>query len=780
MVIPRQARPRRKISLRRSPPRPQRSPAGVAALAALLALVMVPVALEAQQRPLTFLDMQHMKSAGQWTPSSDGSWMLYSVTTPDWQEDESQSDIHLVSLDEGVTSSRQLTFTTEHDEDRPAWAPEAGTFVFSSDRDADVAGLSGRQLYVMRTDGGGARRITNDEHGVSDFEFSPDGAWLVYRSGEDDREQLHRLPGALTPGAEPVTLTSGEAGVERWEWSPDGSRIYFTRPDDFDEADHRRREMDFTVDVRNQVTPLSSLWSVQVANPREELLEEDSTYSVDGFEVSRDGRWIAFSGGSPERYERNITGAGLYRDPYLLEVATGTIERLAENYEVGESTPSFSPDGRWIAFSAPDDMTGYTMTEDRVYIRAVDDRGGAFRKLATDFDNSADIDFWSEDGNTIYFTTGVKVTRQLHALDVASGDVRQVTSERATLSVDRDEDSGVLLIDYQDPETPATVFTVEDLGMVADRSRWTQLVDVNPWVDEEIALGREMEVEWTSTDGKTVGGVLNLPVGYEEGQPYPLIVAIHGGPASADVLRFNGGYGSQVYAGAGYAVLKPNYRGSTGYGNAHRTDIVGDYFTLGYDDIMTGVDHLIDEGIVDGDRMGALGWSAGGHWSNWILTQTDRFKAISSGAGTMNWISMYAQSDVQRNRQFYIGDDFLYENFEPYWDQSPLQYIANASTPTMIHVVLGDPRVPSPQSAELHMALKKLGVPTEFFVYPGQSHGIPDRRNRLVKSVSEMAWMDHWVRGIGDGFEWSQVLETLEAEAAEAEGTATMNGSGGR
>jgi dipeptidyl aminopeptidase/acylaminoacyl peptidase len=335
-----------------------------------------------------------------------------------------------------------------------------------------------------------------------------------------------------------------------------------------------------------------------------------------------------------------------------------------------------------------------------------------------------------------------------------------------------------LLINYSDPATPPTLFTVDALDDVGDRARWRQLIEANPQVSE-IALGREVEVEWTSTDGKTVGGVLVYPVDYREGERYPLIVAIHGGPASADVLRFNGGYGAQVYAGAGYAVLKPNYRGSTGYGNAHRTDIVGDYFTLGYDDIMTGVDHLIAEGIVDGDRMGVLGWSAGGHWSNWILTQTDRFKAISSGAGTMNWISMYAQSDVQRNRQYYIGDAFLYENFDPYWDQSPLKYIAGASTPTMVHVVEGDPRVPSPQSVELHMALKKLGVPTELFMYPGRSHGIPDARNRLVKSVSEMAWMDHYVRGVGETFRWEQVLETLAEEAEERTAEEGGGGPGG-
>jgi dipeptidyl aminopeptidase/acylaminoacyl peptidase len=386
------------------------------------------------------------------------------------------------------------------------------------------------------------------------------------------------------------------------------------------------------------------------------------------------------------------------------------------------------------------------------------------------------VGFWSEDGRTIYFNAGVKVTTQLHALDTRSGQVRQVTRERAALRVDRDEDTGVILVGYQDPQTPPTVFTVAGMDHVADRNRWVQLVDANPQVDE-MALGREVEVEWTSSDGRTVGGVLVYPVGYREGERYPLIVAIHGGPASADVLRFNGGYGAQVYAGAGYAVLKPNYRGSRNYGNAHRTDIVGDYFTMGYEDIITGVDHLIDEGIVDPDRMGVLGWSAGGHWSNWILTQTDRFKAISSGAGTMNWISMYAQSDVQRNRQFYIGDDFLYENFEPYWDQSPLKYIAGANTPTMIHVVEGDPRVPSPQSVELHMALKKLGVPTELFMYPGRSHGIPDARNRLVKSMSEMAWMDYYVRGIGEKFDWEMVLETLEEGEEEA---VVSDGAGGR
>ncbi len=752
---------------------------------------LFPVSVLAQgddaPRPMTFLDVQEMRRAGSWAISPDGQWMLYTVTTPDWQEASSQSDIHLVSLADGLPSRRQMTFTDDKNETSPTWSAGGDFFVFASNRDATGNAASGRgggpaagrggrgggggpgiQLYMMRRDGGEARKITDESEGVRDFQFSPDGAWLVYRSGSSGEEQLYRLPIDGITDAEPEKLTDADAGVQQWDFTHGGDRIYFVRPDAFDDDEKRRREARFTVDIKNMETPLSNLWALDLDPHKTMQLTEGPDMSVSSFTVSRDDRWVGLVGGSPERYERNITGAGLYSDLYLLEAATGHVERLTENYEIRESGPSFSPDGKWIAYGGPEDMTRYTMTNSTVYVREVDDRGGAFRRLGNSWDNDIRLGFWSMDGGTMYFSGGVRVTTQLHALDIETGAVRQVTEERAVLSVSRDEDTGVILLNYADPMTPNILFKVARLDRIGNRSDWLQLTDPNPQV-RGFALGEEREVSWTSTDGKEVGGILVYPVGYQEGRRYPLIVAIHGGPASADVLRFNGGSGAQVYAGAGYAILKPNYRGSRNYGNAHRTDIVGDYFTLGFDDIMTGVDMLIEEGIVDRDRMGALGWSAGGHWSNWILTHTDRFKAISSGAGTMNWISMYAQSDVQRNRQFYIGDDFLYENFEPYWNQSPLKYIAAATTPTMVHVVEGDPRVPSPQSVELHMALKKLGVDTELFMYPGRSHGIPDPRNRLVKAVSEMAWMDYYVRGMGEKFQWRDVLKTLKEEEEEEE-----------
>jgi len=729
--------------------------------ATLLLLSSQALAQAGGKRPMTFLDMQQMRSASAPAVSADGRWLLYTVSTPDWKEAKRQSDMYLVSVQQGLPSTRQMTFTKDKNETTPAWLRDGSAFVFASNREAPSSSANQNQLYLMRPDGGEARKITEAKEGVSTFALSKDGKWLAYRSGKAGEEQLYRVPMDGLDTAKPEQLTKQDGGVGTWRWAPDSSRIYFIGPDKADTDEKQRREKKFTVDIRNTETPLASLWVVRLGPVKVERLTKDDGYTVADFTISDDGKWVGFRGVAADRYKRNITEQNINSDPYLLEVSTGQIERLTQNVEVGESGVSFSPDSRWVAFSAPDDLTRYSMKNQRVYLRAPGDRGGKWRKLGASFDGDVSVSFWSKDVGTIYFNEGIRATNQLLALDVAKDSVRQLTNEKGTVSVDLDEDSGVIFLNYSDGTTPPTVFTVAGIDQIATRSGWKQLTAVNPQV-KDFALGEQEEITWKSKDGRMVGGVLVKPVGYKVGERYPLIVAIHGGPASADVLSFNGGYGSQVYAGAGYMVLRPNYRGSTNYGEAHKNGIVGNYFPPGFDDIMTGVDHLIAQGLVDGAKMGALGWSAGGHWSNWILTHTDRFKAISSGAGTSNWISMYAQSDVQRNRQFYLGDKLPYDDFDAYWVQSPLKYIKGAKTPTMIHVVAGDPRVPSPQSVELHMALKRLGVPTELLMYPGESHGIPDTRNQLVKAMAEMAWMDYYVRGKGEKFSWRSVLETLE------------------
>ena len=734
----------------------------------LLLLVAVTMPASAQERrAMTFMDVIDMQSIGNRAVSPDGDWMLYTRSITDWEEGRDFTDLYLVSVDEGISSSRQMTYTQGKNENAPEWSMDSSFFVFRSDRESDD-----NQLYMMRRDGGEARRITDAEGGVSRFAFSEDGNWLAFTGGEvEDRDVwVIDLADIDTPATK---LIDHYAPVIWWGFSPDSSRVYFLAPDRVDERKRDRMKEEFNVMVRNEDVPQEHLWEFDMDSREATQVTTSSDYSTRGVTISRDSKWIGFQGVPNDRYMRTVTESGIYSDLYLLEVATGHVERLTENEEVGESGLSFSPDSSTLAFSASND---FTYNRDRkIWLRRVSDRAGSLRKLGGGYDGSVSVGFWSKDGGTIYSNAGIGATRNVLAIDVASGQVSQITDAAASLSLEYDRLSDSFKVNYSDPVTPPSVYAIASLGDLANRDNWKRLTNSNPQVDG-FTLGETEAVTWMSTDGKMVEGVLVKPVNYEPGRRYPLVVQIHGGPASATVQSFNAshGYYSHIYAAAGYMCLLPNYRGSSNYGEEFRTEIIGDYFRQGYEDIMAGVDHLIAEGMVDPDRLGAMGWSAGGHWSNWILTHTNRFKAISSGAGTMNWVSMYAQSDVQRNRQNYFGV-FPYDDFEALWDISPLKYINNAETPTLVHVVDGDPRVPRPQSEELHMALKKLGVPTEFFVYPGQTHGIPTRRNQMVKMVSEFNWFEKYINGQEDWFDWEELLKTLPARGGEGEVNTTSD-----
>lgn len=728
-------------------------------------LPLLPAVLSAQgQRPMTFLDQQLMRTAGSLELSPSGDRALYTLSVPNWKEARRYTDIYVVSTTGGLSTTRQLTFTKDKNETTPRWSPDGTFFVFSSNRDGATS-----QLYVMRPDGGEAQKVTDAKDGVGNYAFTRDGKSLVFAAGKADEQQLWVLPVAGITEAKATQLTKHATPVGTWQLSRDGRRAFFIAADSIDKANKERMEKKFDVRIRNEDIPLNHLWMVDLASAAEKRLTQGETFSVESFSLSDDGKWAGLRAMPNNRYARTVTEAGNFANLHLLNIETGNLEQLTSNPNIGESNLSFSPDGRTIAFSASDDFVYFRAS--KVYTRPLDAVGGQWTKLGASYDGDVTIGWWSADSKTIYFGDGVRATTQLLALDVAANTVKQVTDYKAAFNASRDPVSGKVLITWADPKTPTVHFVADRVEDVTNRSAWRQVTNANPQV-AELALGDEEEICWTSVDKKQTCGILVKPVGYQDGKRYPLIVAIHGGPQAADVLSFNGGYGAQAYAGDGYMVLKPNYRGSTNYGEAHKWGIVNDYFKKGYEDIITGVDHLIAKGMVDGDKMGVLGWSAGGHWTNWIITHTTRFKAASSGAGTVNWISMYAQSDMQDVRMHYLGNKLPYGDFEPYWKQSPIRYITNAKTPTMIHVVDGDPRVPRPQSEELHMALRKLNVPTELFVYPGMTHGIPDPRNQLLKSVAEKAWMDKWILGKG-GFKWQDVLKTLE-EGSERRAVTSM------
>src|SRR4051812_18966516 len=473
------------------------------------AALLIPVLLAAQQppstafRPITFLDRQLQRDIGSPTPSPDGKWGLYTLSTPDWSQAKRQTDIFLVSVKDGLASTRQMTFTKDKNETSPRWSRDGRFFVFLSNRDAAAAASAGasgaatgdNQIYIMRPDGGEARRITDTKDGVSTLAFSKDGKWLAYRSGKNGEEQLYGLPVAGIDSAKPIALTHQQAGVGLWKWSPDSRRIYFITADTLDKDEELRKEKKFNVVIRNMATPLSSLWALDVDARRATRLTRDTAISVTDFNVSGDGRWIGYHGSAANRYLRNITEEDINADLYLLETATDKIERITSNTEIPESDLEFSPDSKWIAFSAPDDTTEYSLTNNRVYLRRVDDHGGQFKKLGGNFDGDVSIAFWSKDAKTIYFNEGIKGTNQLMALDTDKNVVRQVSSVKAALNTSQDEDSKLLILNYADPRTPSTVFTVASVDQVPVRANWRQLTDANPQV-HNFALGDEEEISW--------------------------------------------------------------------------------------------------------------------------------------------------------------------------------------------------------------------------------------------------------------------------------------------
>jgi dipeptidyl aminopeptidase/acylaminoacyl peptidase len=723
-------------------------------------LAAATAAAQQSKRPMDVADMFRLQALQEADLSPDGRWVVYEVQRlefPDWRR---VSDLFLASTDGRTT--RQLTFTAGESESGPAWRPgpagagAGGLIGFTSSREEKK-----RQLFLIRPDGGEARRVTDAPDGIGEWAWSQDGSRLAYLTGPEGKRQLWLLAGDGSGTAEQLTRHATDIGD--FAWSDDGRSLVFLAPDDPDSTHRKRTKEKFDVRVTNEPQPPVHLWRVDLATRSEARLTQGA-FRASGLVLSRDGRWAAFRGASTDRYA-DMRASELY----LLDLAGGKLERLTDNY-IAERGASFSPDSRLIAVEADRDFRYGNLA--RVHVRPV--TGGAWRELGRGSNLDVGLDFWSSDGRRIYFAGSEGVNRNIYEVDVGSGGIRQVTRLEAVIQARKLRHSESVLVRYTDPRSPADLYVVP-LAELGRRERWVRVTTINPWVDS-LALARYETVRWRSGDGAPVEGILVYPVNHQAGRRYPLIVQLHGGPASAYQNGFSANYGTytHVLAGKGYAVLQPNYRGSTGYGEAFRAALSGRYWPLAQDDIMSGVDTLIGRGIAHPDSLGMMGWSAGGHFSNWTLVTTDRFKAISSGAGVANWISLYAQTDVQATREYYLGGDASreaankpWDDFEHWWEESPLRYIKRAKTPILLHNGERDPRIPMPQNQELHMALKKLGVPTEFLVYPGQPHGIQEPRYQLVKMSAEIGWFERWIRGREPWLDWERVLAVARAVSGQ-------------
>ncbi|MDH3223199.1 MAG: S9 family peptidase [Gemmatimonadota bacterium] len=617
----------------------------------------------------------------------------------------------------------------------PELSPDGSQIVFTRGEADWAANRTVTHLWRVDADGSNLIQLTSGELGESSPAWSPDGTRIAFtaRRGEDDDAQIYLLD---TRGGEAIRLTDHPTSVQSISWTPDGESLYFLASDDKPEALKKREELKDDVFAFDENFQHTHLWRVSV-DDRSTVRLTEGDYSINGYNLSRDGTMIAFDRGPTPLFDDNDDGEVWV----MSSEGTGAI-RLTDN-SVPEYGPELSPDNRWVLYLADSSLEGEFYYNDKVYV--VPASGGEPRLVMPDFGHEVSRASWSGEDGQILFQANTGVRQELFSVELESGLPVQITLGDHSVSwgsyqpaLDR------FAVTITSPEEPGDVWLVSGDGGPPQR-----VTRINADAKERYALPRVEAIQWAGADGVEVEGLLYYPLDYLEGERYPLVVQTHGGPASSDRFRFPSSHNYEtVLTGLGYFILKPNYRGSTGYGDDFLRNMVGNYFDQAHLDVMAGVDHLVAQGLVDETRMAKMGWSAGGHMTNKIITHTDRFKAASSGAGAANWVSMYAQSDVRIYRTPWFGTTPWEEgaNIEQYWQDSPLREAWKVSTPTLFLVGEEDARVPMPQSVEMYRALKHNGVPTHLYVAPRQGHGWQELRHRLYKANVELDWFERWVR----------------------------------
>ena len=643
-----------------------------------------------EKRPMTIVELIDVPSVGSPRLSPDGSQILYTRTDTDWEK-------------------------------------------------------NGRTTHIWRiaADGSGEVQLTNGEDGESSPRWSPDGTRVAFlaKRGENEHTQIYVM---RNRGGEASPLTNHDSSVGSFQFSPDGKHIFFVAADPKSAEEKKKDKLKDDVFAFDEDYKQRHLFRVGTdgdgPQQAERLTEGD--YSVIGFRLSDDGMRIA--------HHRSVSPLVDNRDEgevWLMDADGGNALQLTDN-TVSEFGAQLSPDGAHVMFLSDSSADFETYFNDNIFVLPA--AGGAHRVLYEDMPHEVNSARWAPDGS-IYFTanTGVRTELFHGALDddapkaLTAGDHSltgwnfSAAAGKHVFGISNRENNGDLHLLPADGGDPVKVTSVFD------------------YLAETFELPVQEAIRWTGDDGAEVEGLLYYPLDYQEGERYPLVVQTHGGPAASDKFGF-GRWSSyvQVLTARGWAVFKPNYRGSTGYGDEVLRDMVGHYYRQSHLDVMTGVDHLIELGIVDGDRMAKMGWSGGGHMTNKIITHTDRFKAAASGAGAVNWISMYGTSDVRIYRTPWFGGTPWQEDapIDTYWGHSPLKDIYKVTTPTIVLVGENDVRVPPEQSVELYRALKSNGVDTHLYIAPREPHGWRELRHELFKVNVEIDWFERHVRGIE--YEW--------------------------
>ncbi|WP_069130650.1 S9 family peptidase [Rhodohalobacter halophilus] len=608
------------------------------------------------------------------------------------------------------------------------------------------------KYYYIPADSGAVYQYIG-EAGGSDMKYSPDGKYISLKRSVDDKQQLFLLP---TTGGEAVQLTEHKNSIGSYEWGTDSKAIYFVSsvPRSSDEEKEYKAGYDqlFVDEPPHGQTEGSwnNIWKFDI-DSKEETKLTSGELIVGSFAVSPNQERIVYTA----RFE-NRRNQQYLSEIYLLEVGDSTAVQLTEN-EVPEGGLNWLPDNQHILYSAAHDEE-WELHQSKLWRMHVDSK--EYEMISGQFNGNIGSVHMSPDGETIYFSGSVKTNSNIFSMDLQSGEVTQHTDRQGSVSiVDMNRTRDHVLFTFEDVQTPRDLYAAS-FENLDDPVR---LTDLNPFVRDSLILADYEVVQWESYDGLEIEGLKYTPVDIQQDGSAPFLLHIHGGPAGVFRNSFSPQY--HVWAGLGYVQLAPNVRGSTAYGDELLRGNIEDIGDGDYEDLMSGVDMLIDQNWIDEEQMAVRGWSYGGILGGTTITKTDRFKAASLGAGVFDWTSEYAMGFNHDVRLWYIGGE-PWTNPEGYRERSAATHAANVNTPTLF--LHGDrDRVDTPQQSLIFFTfLKDIGkVDTRYIEFKREGHGIREPRNQRVRDVEEIRWIQKYARGM----EWEPWERELNKEDENSE-----------
>ncbi len=687
----------------------------------LLCLFLIPcqaaLAQSSAPRPITIDDLFQIREVSDPQMSPDGHWVAYVVHTSSLKDDKNEDRIWMVPAEggdaipltaDGVSSSH------------PRWSPDGRFLAFLSARNDGKV-----QVWLLNRLGGEAQKLTSTPQDVDDFAWSPDSRRLVLVLRDPTPEELEAAKESRSTAADDDDSKAVRKPKTPKPWVID--RLQF-KEDEIGYLDHRRTHL-YVFDLHAKSTTQVTSGDYDDSEPA----------------WSPDGKRIAFSSNrsapDPDRtYNFDIWTV----DPDNAD--KGTHPAQVTTNPGADRLPAWSPDGKWIAYVTQLDPKLFQYATKHLAVSP--SAGGMAKVLTRQLDRNVDLPRFSPDGRSILFLVDDDGAQSLAAytLDTTDGTIsfgngaageRPVGGRRMVTAYSIGAgSSGNIAVQVSTPDRPGEIF-------VAAGGHLTQVSHVNDALLSKLKLATAEYVRFKSKDGTLVSGYLYKPLNYTPGQRVPTLLRPHGGPVWAWYAEFHPE--AQLFAANGYAVLLPNPRGSSGYGEKFCSAIFADWGNHDFQDDMAFVDYAIAQGIADPEKLGVGGWSYGGISTDFIIGQTTRFKAAISGAGEALNTSLYGHDEYQRDYETELG--LPWEN-HALWDKlSPFYRVKNITTPTLFMGGDIDWNVPILGGEQMYQALRRLGVPTQLVVYPGEYHEFRAPSHRKDRLIRYLAWYGHYVKG---------------------------------